>query len=137
MGLKSFLNFKLRILLDGCFYIDAQNCKTVSDCQFSPAPQKIFGSARSFLFSKQQHSPQAVEGDATLSAKMAWASLTVFCLFLDINECAVASHKCDKNAQCVDTDGNYTCLCSPGYTGNGFECASRLYTFLTNFFLLF
>ena len=41
-----------------------------------------------------------------------------------INECAFMLDSCDENALCTDTAENYTCSCTPGFTGNGFICSS-------------
>ena len=52
-------------------------------------------------------------------------SLTCFCA--DINECGEAGmHRCDPNATCVNNIGSYDCMCDPGYTGDGFNCTSRI-----------
>jgi len=34
----------------------------------------------------------------------------------------LGTDKCDANAKCIDTEGSYTCICNPGYSGNGFTC---------------
>ena len=34
---------------------------------------------------------------------------------------------CVENADCTDTEGSYTCMCSSGYTGDGLSsCTSKL-----------
>ena len=38
---------------------------------------------------------------------------------LDIDECALTPEKCDRNADCVNTVGSFTCRCSSGYSGDG------------------
>ena len=38
---------------------------------------------------------------------------------LDIDECFTGMTSCDENADCVDNDGSYECICRIGYTGNG------------------
>ena len=43
----------------------------------------------------------------------------------DIDECQNGEHLCDLNASCINTEGNYTCSCLAGYTGNGFTCSSE------------
>ena len=43
----------------------------------------------------------------------------------DIDECQ-ASDLCDENADCINTNGSYTCTCKLGFTGNGFSCRGRL-----------
>ena len=45
-----------------------------------------------------------------------------YLLTLDVNECKKNSHKCDKNAECNNTRGSYTCICKPGYSGDGYNC---------------
>lgn len=40
-------------------------------------------------------------------------------LSLDINECE--SSPCAESAQCVNTNGSFTCLCPEGYTGKAQE----------------
>ena len=45
-----------------------------------------------------------------------------FLSFLDINECQDDSHDCDKNANCTNTVGSFTCSCNPGFFGNGSSC---------------
>ena len=43
--------------------------------------------------------------------------------FTDINECAnPETNDCDLNAQCINTEGSYTCSCNEGYTGDGETC---------------
>ena len=45
----------------------------------------------------------------------------------DIDECMRNLSSCDPLATCVDTEGNYTCPCNPGYIGDGFvSCTSKL-----------
>ena len=40
-------------------------------------------------------------------------------LFSDVDECEERLDECVSNADCTDTDGSYTCECSPGYIGDG------------------
>ncbi|RDD39041.1 Mucin-like protein, partial [Trichoplax sp. H2] len=41
----------------------------------------------------------------------------------DINECVIGSHRCHAQAQCVNTNSSYYCVCNSGFTGNGFQCS--------------
>ena len=40
----------------------------------------------------------------------------------DIDECALGTHNCSKNAYCNNTEYNYTCTCNKGYCGDGCIC---------------
>lgn len=42
----------------------------------------------------------------------------------DINEC-LSANNCDPIANCVNTNGNYTCNCPSGYKGSGNKCYSK------------
>ena len=44
-------------------------------------------------------------------------------LTTDIDECATGDHTCHANADCSNTDGNFTCSCSSGYSGDGMTCS--------------
>lgn len=41
---------------------------------------------------------------------------------LDIDECARNRDNCDSNANCVNTQGSFECVCREGYEGNGRMC---------------
>ena len=40
----------------------------------------------------------------------------------DFDECSLELSPCDPNADCINTDGSYSCTCKQGYTGNGRIC---------------
>ena len=42
-----------------------------------------------------------------------------------LDECALGIHNCDPNAVCVDGFVGFLCICSPGFTGDGFMCTSK------------
>ena len=42
---------------------------------------------------------------------------------IDVNECVVGEHNCDRNATCYNTDGSFTCSCNEGFYGNGELCS--------------
>ena len=48
------------------------------------------------------------------------SKIFLLCL-LDTNEC-LEDNLCDTFADCINTEGSYTCKCKDGYTGNGQEC---------------
>ena len=58
----------------------------------------------------------------------------------NINECALGTHNCSSNANCMDANGTYHCQCFHGYTGNGRtsnctninECARKTHNCSTN-----
>jgi len=37
-----------------------------------------------------------------------------------MNECVLGTHACDMNANCLNTNGSFTCSCKTGYFGTGF-----------------
>lgn len=41
----------------------------------------------------------------------------------DFNECSDRTHRCSKNARCVNTKGSYSCGCNSGYHGDGLSCS--------------
>ena len=44
------------------------------------------------------------------------------CFSADVNECRGDEHKdCHMYANCINTDGNYTCECQDGFTGDGWK----------------
>ena len=47
-------------------------------------------------------------------------------MFLDIDECSNGSHDCDVNANCINTNGSYSCTCEEGYTGKGESCQGKI-----------
>ena len=52
--------------------------------------------------------------------------IIMLCVILsDIDECESSSDDCHQMAECIDTQGSYSCLCLEGYYGNGRECKSR------------
>ena len=53
--------------------------------------------------------------------QLQWVMLLI-CInvvFPDVDECVEESDECVTNADCKDTDGSYTCECSPGFIGDG------------------
>ena len=47
---------------------------------------------------------------------------------IDINECDNVT--CGENAECVNTEGNYSCQCDPGLTGDGYNCTGLLHMYI-------
>ncbi len=49
-------------------------------------------------------------------------------LHSDIDECARNEFNCLSNSICFNNEGNYTCPCNNGFTGDGFNgCESKCY----------
>ena len=53
--------------------------------------------------------------------------MTIMCTtcYADINECEGDDDNCHVNASCTNLEGNFTCSCNPGYTGDGVTCISK------------
>ena len=45
--------------------------------------------------------------------------LTISFHISDINECVQTPAPCHALANCIDTEGSFTCTCKTGYTGDG------------------
>lgn len=80
--------------------------------------------------------PEGYEGDgvaecesekivAVIFANFDQWVFSVVILSLDVNECERGIANCSENANCTDTQGNFTCTCFLGYTGDGFNCTSK------------
>ena len=48
----------------------------------------------------------------------------------DIDECELDRDNCDRNAECSDTEGSFTCTCDPGYTGDGTTCSKPVIMYM-------
>ena len=44
----------------------------------------------------------------------------------DVDECAASTDNCDKNADCTNTEGSFTCVCHKEFYGDGTSCESKL-----------
>ena len=49
-----------------------------------------------------------------------------FFYFLDVNECDIGIDSCHMNATCINTVGSYDCKCDRGFSGDGFNCSSKV-----------
>ena len=47
-------------------------------------------------------------------------------IFLDIDECAIGDDDCDVNAECINDQGSFSCVCRDGYEGDGKVCEGKL-----------
>ena len=58
-----------------------------------------------------------------------WYSVIVveqrFSFLPDYDECKENDPKCGANADCINTQGSYTCRCKEGYMGDGYNCTSK------------
>ncbi len=46
--------------------------------------------------------------------------------YSDIDECTQLTHNCHQNATCNNVDGSFTCVCKPGYSGDGTICTGKI-----------
>lgn len=49
----------------------------------------------------------------------------LFFLIVDINECVEDKDNCHEKANCTNIEGNFTCQCISGYTGDGRDCKGQ------------
>ena len=52
---------------------------------------------------------------------------------LDLDECTTGQHSCSLNADCLNTQGSYSCACKMGYTGDGTFCNGKACVCRTSF----
>ena len=51
----------------------------------------------------------------------------LICVHADDDECVSLNETClDENAHCVNSPGNFSCQCDPGFTGDGYNCTGQL-----------
>ena len=43
-------------------------------------------------------------------------------IFSDIDECAAGTFSCHADAECINSEGSYSCSCKHGYSGDGKNC---------------
>ena len=43
----------------------------------------------------------------------------------DINECNSSTDNCDTNADCINTEGSFKCICKTGFIGDGVTCTAQ------------
>lgn len=41
---------------------------------------------------------------------------------IDNDECSTNEHNCDENADCINTEGSFKCVCRPSFFGDGVTC---------------
>jgi len=46
-----------------------------------------------------------------------------------MNECLDNNDNCHDQANCLNTNGSYTCSCKIGYSGDGFNCEGSNFIF--------
>ena len=47
-------------------------------------------------------------------------------MYTEIDECRDNVRRCDRNAQCINIDGSFSCMCNEGYTQDGVFCDGEL-----------
>ncbi len=104
-----------------------RSCLDINECQSNPC---VNGSTCSDMIN--QYNCTCIPGYTGIHCETGKTIPTCFCLFqimhfsscLDINECQ--SNPCDNGATCNDMIDQYSCTCSPDYTGIHCEsCTSK------------
>ena len=49
----------------------------------------------------------------------------------------LGEHNCDVNADCVDIEGSFYCICIDGYAGSGTVCSSKCKAIKITYTILF
>jgi len=98
--------------LDGC----AQNCSNTIGAYYCSC-------MNGYNLDSDGHSCTGTYVSCGLIPQRPLLCLITF-VIADINECATVN-LCDGNAICENTNGSYTCQCSSGWTGDGYNCTSK------------
>ena len=49
----------------------------------------------------------------------------------DVNECDnIENVTCSEDAECINTEGNYSCQCKSGFTGDGYNCTGKNFCYM-------
>lgn len=51
-------------------------------------------------------------------------------VFKGVNECESGNPDCHRHAVCIDQPEGYTCVCKPGFTGDGVYCDGRFFSLI-------
>ncbi|KAF6127568.1 sushi, von Willebrand factor type A, EGF and pentraxin domain containing 1 [Phyllostomus discolor] len=103
-------------------------CERIS-CGVPPSLENGFYSAEDFhagsTVTYQCNNGYYLLGDSRMfcTNNGSWNGISPSCI--DVDECALGSD-CSKYASCLNTNGSYTCLCLPLYTGDGKRCAEPI-----------
>ncbi|XP_070287020.1 sushi, von Willebrand factor type A, EGF and pentraxin domain-containing protein 1 [Myotis yumanensis] len=104
------------------------HCERIS-CGLPPSLENGFYSAEDFhagsTVTYQCNNGYYLLGDSRMfcTDNGSWNGISPSCI--DVDECALGSD-CSKYASCLNTNGSYTCLCNPHYTGDGKHCAEPI-----------
>ena len=72
-------------------------------------------------------SPFSLNRKAHFFCKHKKQNIWLIFFLLDVDECSADSNTCDDNADCLNTEGSYSCRCKSGFTGNGTTCQGTHY----------
>ena len=54
-------------------------------------------------------------------------------MYTDINECETDNSTCHENAVCFNNEGDFSCQCATGFTGDGYNNCSGMHVLVTLF----
>lgn len=66
---------------------------------------------------------QYVRRQSVIYCRYYFSTYFFYTFFSDIDECSLKTDNCDSNAVCANTEGNFTCSCKTGFSGDGHFCA--------------
>ena len=52
-----------------------------------------------------------------------------YLFYTDIDECTEGSNNCNVYADCIDNPGSFECVCKTGFSGDGFNCSSKWFSY--------
>ena len=59
---------------------------------------------------------------STLTQYIIFACQNYVVFLSGVDECSLGTDTCDVNADCIDTEGSFSCTCHVGFSGDGESC---------------
>ena len=119
--------------------VDLDECSTVNSCDYNSECENTFGSYSCVCdpgfhgngttclrgncrVESCPENEQCVSDNTFECECMSGFSRNGSALCIDDNECLTGVAKCDENADCININGSFVCICRRGFFGNGNYC---------------
>ena len=108
------------------------NCKDIDECKLKMSNCaenadciNTMGSYKCQCKNGFQGNGMICKGGFYIQFNTNWTCIMTLKIDLDIDECYTGLHNCDKNANCTNNEGSFTCTCKESFYGNGTDCNGK------------